>query len=151
MRTGTLLMLSLALAGCATPVRQSDLRQQVADTETAFAQTMADRSFTQFQSFLSEETIFFGSKGPIRGKQAVAEKWKDFFVDETPPFSWKPETVEVLDSGTLALTSGPVLDPGGKQIGTFNSIWRLERTNTWRIVFDKGCDVCEECPKEKKK
>jgi len=142
MRTGTLLMLSLALAGCATPVRQSDLRQQVADTETAFAQTMADRSFSAFQTFLSEETIFFGAKGPIRGKQAVAEKWKDFFVDETAPFSWKPETVEVLDSGTLALSTGPVYDPEGKQVGTFNSIWRREADGSWRVVFDKGCPVC---------
>jgi len=146
MRTGTLLLLSAALAGCAVPVRQSEIRQQVADTETAFAQTMADRSFTHFQSFLSEETVFFGGKGPIRGKQAVADKWKQFFVEDNPPFSWKPETVEVLDSGTLALTSGPVFDPSGKQFGTFTSIWRLEAPNTWRIVFDKGCEVCD-CPK----
>jgi len=147
MRTGIWLLLSLGLVGCAgTPLRMSDVRQQVIDTETAFAKTMADRSYTGFQSYLADETIFFGAKGAIRGKQAVAEKWKQFFVDDNAPFSWKPETVEVLDSGTLALSSGPVLDPSGKQIGTFNSIWRLEAPGTWRIVFDKGCDVCA-CPK----
>ena len=147
MRTGLLLVMSALLASCTgVPVRSSEIRQQVADTETAFARTMADRSFSSFQTFLSEETIFFGSKGPIRGKQAVADKWKQFFVEENAPFSWKPETVEVLDSGTLALTSGPVFDPSGKQFGTFTSIWRLEAPNTWRIVFDKGCEVCD-CPK----
>ena len=46
----------------------------------------------------------------------------------------------MLDSGTLALTSGPVFDPQGKQIGMFNSIWRLEPDGRWRVVFDKGCD-----------
>lgn len=147
MRTGTLLMLSTLLASCVgVPTRYSDIQQQVIDTEAAFAQTMADRSFSRFQTFLSDETIFFGSKGAIRGKAAVAEKWKQFFVDDAAPFSWKPETVEVLDSGTLALSSGPVLDPSGKRIGEFNSIWRLEAPNTWRIVFDKGCEVCD-CPK----
>ena len=147
MRTGLLLVVSAFLASCTgVPMRSSEIRQQVADTETAFAQTMADRSFSSFQTFLSDEAIFFGAKGPIRGKQAIADKWKQFFVEEDAPFSWKPETVEVLDSGKLALTSGPVLDPGGKQIGVFNSIWRLEAPSTWRIVFDKGCEACD-CPK----
>jgi len=50
--------------------------------------------------------------------------------------------VEVLDSGTLALSTGPVHDPGGKRIGTFSSIWRREADGSWRIVFDKGCPVC---------
>ena len=30
------------------------------------------------------------------------------------PFSWQPETVEVLASGTLAISSGPVKDTNGK-------------------------------------
>jgi hypothetical protein len=51
--------------------------------------------------------------------------------------------VEVLDSGTLALTSGPVFDPAGKRIGTFNSVWRRETDGAWKIVLDNGCD-CED-------
>ncbi|HPA52918.1 MAG TPA: DUF4440 domain-containing protein, partial [Thermoanaerobaculia bacterium] len=61
------------------------------------------------------------------------------------PFSWEPALVEVLDSGTLALSTGPVRDPAGKETGTFTSIWRREGPGTWRIVFDKGNPVC---PKE---
>jgi hypothetical protein len=45
----------------------------------------------------------------------------------------------VLASGELAWSRGPVYDPTGKQIGTFNSIWRREPDGRWRIVFDKGC------------
>ncbi|HZV90436.1 MAG TPA: hypothetical protein VFF34_00365, partial [Candidatus Nitrosocosmicus sp.] len=63
------------------------------------------------------------------------------------PFSWEPETVEVLPSGTLALTSGPVHDPKGTLIGTFSTIWRLEPDGRWRVVFDKGCEVCAPEPK----
>jgi hypothetical protein len=47
--------------------------------------------------------------------------------------------VSVLDSGSLGLTSGPVFDPEGNQIGTFNSIWRLNADGVWKIVFDRGC------------
>jgi hypothetical protein len=49
----------------------------------------------------------------------------------------------VLDSGALALSSGPVTGPGGEQLGTFTSIWRLEAPGTWRIIFDKGNKACE--------
>ena len=118
----------------------ADLRDQVRDTERAFAKTMADRDHAAFTSFLAEETIFFGSEGAIRGSQAVTDAWRSFFDGDRAPFSWDPETVEVLDSGTLALTSGPVKNPDGDVVGTFNSIWRRTPDGTWKVVFDKGCN-----------
>ena len=138
------------LAGCTTMAPKpsaADLQRQVADTERAFAKTMADRNHAAFTSFLADETIFFTSKAPLRGKQAVADFWKKFYEGPTAPFSWEPETVEVLDSGTLALSTGPVRDPQGKLFATFTSIWRLEAPGTWKIIFDKGNEVCD-CPKK---
>jgi len=44
---------------------------------------------------------------------------------------------------TLALSSGPVHDAKHKLIGRFTSIWRQEAPGVWRIVFDKGTDVCD--------
>jgi len=138
-----------ALAGCATVTPKpsnAELQRQVADTERAFAKTMADRDHAAFTALLADETTFFTSKSALRGKAHVAEFWKRFYEGPTPPFSWQPETVEVLDSGTLALSSGPVRDPQGKIFATFTSIWRLEAPGTWRIIFDKGNEVCD-CPK----
>lgn len=123
----------------------SELQQQVTDTERAFAKTMAQRDFDGFVSFLSDEAIFFVGSTPLRGKQMVADAWKPFYESEGVPFSWEPEQVDVLDSGTLALSSGPVFGPDGKQVATFNSIWRLEANGQWRIVFDKGSAACN-CP-----
>jgi ketosteroid isomerase-like protein len=142
-RTYAPLLAAALLAACATqPPDRAALTQQVADTERAFARTMADRDHAAFASFLAEEAVFFGPQGPLRGRQAVADAWKPFYEKPQAPFSWRPEQVEVLDSGTLALSSGPVHDPAGKPVGSFTSIWRLEAPGTWRIVFDKGCDVC---------
>lgn len=140
----------LVLTACASATPHVDrvapdlaaLRQQVVDTETAFAKTMADRDFAAFQSFLAEDTLWFGGKGPLRGKAAVVESWKRFYDGPKAPFSWKPARVEVQDSGELALSSGPVFDPDGKPVGEFNSVWRREPSGAWRIIFDKGCD----CP-----
>jgi hypothetical protein len=72
----------------------------------------------------------------------VTDAWARFYEKPKAPFSWKPDEVEVLSSGTLALSSGPVHDPEGKLIGRFMSIWRMEQPGVWKIVFDKGCN----CP-----
>jgi ketosteroid isomerase-like protein len=118
------------------------LRQQVEDTERAFAQSMADRDHAAFASFLSDEAVFFGATAPLVGKQAVADAWAAYFKQPEAPFSWRPETVVVLASGTLAHSSGPVLNPDGAPVATFNSVWRREPSGEWKIVFDKGSRIC---------
>lgn len=122
----------------ATP---AELAAQVRAAESGFAQSMADRDFKAFSKFVSEEAVFFGEADVSRGKSAVQAAWKKFFDAAEAPFSWRPEHVEVLPSGTLAHSSGPVFDRGGRQVGTFNSIWRLEN-GEWRVIFDKGCTAC---------
>lgn len=119
-----------------------ELKEQVRKAETAFAKTMADRNHTAFVSFLSDEAVFFG-RGVLRGKAKVAEGWKPFYDAKDAPFSWGPDSVEVLDSGTLGLSSGPVLSPTGQRVGTFNSVWRREKDGSWKIIFDKGCPPCD--------
>ncbi|MDP3616698.1 MAG: nuclear transport factor 2 family protein [Rhodoferax sp.] len=152
MRSITLIILLVAsalLSACAGMTAATPdpavLRQAVAHTERAFAKSMADRDHAAFSAFLSEETVFFSGAKVLRGKATVAQAWKRFYESPTAPFSWQPEQVEVLPSGTLALTSGPVHNAQGKLIGTFTSIWRLETAGVWRIIFDKGNEVCN-CP-----
>jgi ketosteroid isomerase-like protein len=120
-----------------------DIQQVVADTERAFARTMAERDHAAFVRFVSEEAVFFSGTKVLRGKQQVADAWKPYYQGPTAPFSWQPEQVEVLQSGALALSSGPVRDAQGKLIATFSSVWRLEAPGVWRIVFDKGNEVCD--------
>ena len=126
----------------ASPVKTEELAQQVRVAEMAFAKSMADRKLDAFESHVAREALFFGRQGVLHGRAAVVDGWKQFFAGEQAPFSWEPETVEVLESGTLALSSGPVRDPQGKVIAHFSSIWRLEADGRWRVVFDKGCQVC---------
>jgi ketosteroid isomerase-like protein len=150
-------LFAAALAGCAAPraappvtptptppateQRLAQATEEVRATETAFARTMVLRDHAAFATFLSEETIFF-SPNALRGKKAVADAWARFYEKPDAPFSWEPDTVEVLASGNLALSSGPVYDPKGNLIGRFMSIWRQEAPSVWKIIFDKGC----QCP-----
>jgi ketosteroid isomerase-like protein len=136
-----------ALAAAASPAAWAGddaaaLRDEVLATERAFAATMARRDLAAFASFLAEEAIFFSGTTAQRGKAEIVAAWSAFYEGADAPFSWAPDAVEALDSGTLALSSGPVYDPAGNLVGRFNSIWRREAPGTWRIVFDKGESVC---------
>jgi ketosteroid isomerase-like protein len=148
MKTRTIggLLAGIFLLGCAVtqpPADAGALREQVLVTERAFARTMADRDAARFATFLSSEAVFVSGKTATRGSANIAALWARHFTNPAAPFSWYPDQVEVLASGTLAYSSGPVLDPQSRPIGRFSSIWRLEGPGVWRIVFDSGSDTCD--------
>jgi ketosteroid isomerase-like protein len=128
-------MSGISIAGIADPLSPTE---QVLAVERAFAKTMADRDLQAFATFLSDEAVFFSGTTTLRGRQQITETWTKYFADPAPPFAWDPDQVVVLESGSLALSTGPVVDPSGQVIGRFNSIWRLESPGVWKIVFDKG-------------
>ena len=136
-------LVPLLFAAISFAQTNAELKEQVRRTETAFAKTMADRDHAAFTGFLAKETVFLSNGNATRGAGAVAERWKRFFDGAKAPFSWAPEVVEVLDSGTIAMTQGAVRDPDGKRIGTFNSVWRREGSGEWKIVLDNGCPACD--------
>jgi ketosteroid isomerase-like protein len=139
-------ILTAGLAACGgsqpAPLASGETaRQQVESTERAFARTMADRDLEAFGKFVSPEAVFFSGSDALRGREAVVQSWSRYFTESAAPFSWEPDQVEVLASGTLALSTGPVRDAEGKLIGRFASIWRQEQPGQWRIVFDRGESV----------
>lgn len=145
------LLLTLVTAGCESSGqtrgshdatrKEATAHDQVVATERAFAKTMADRDFGAFLQFLSSEAIFFSGTTVEHGPSEIETTWKPYFKGAVAPFSWVPDNVQVVSSGNLALSTGPVY-VDGKEVGRFNSVWRLEAPNKWRIVFDKGEAVC---------
>jgi ketosteroid isomerase-like protein len=128
---------SMDLAGPA----KAELTEQVRATEIAFAKTLADRDVKTFTSMIAPDVIWLADV-PLRGPAEVLKNWQKFFDEPKPPFSWAPETVEVQDGGTLALSTGPVFNPEGKRVGTYTSIWRREASGKWLIIFDRGSPAC---------
>jgi uncharacterized protein (TIGR02246 family) len=106
---------SLILAGAWAAAGEdvATLEEQVRAAETAFARSMAERDLAAFTSFLAEDAVFVGSS-LLRGREAVAAGWKRFFEGPAAPFSWVPERVAVVATGTLALSTGPVYDASGQ-------------------------------------
>jgi len=148
LHTITILVFSLSIPGCNTSpplTTDAEFRIQVMAAEAAFARTMADRDHAAFSNFVAEDAVFFAGDDPLRGKQQVVAWWSRYYEGPDAPFSWEPSEVEILESGSLAHSSGPVRDPDGNVIGRFNSIWRNDGAGTWQVIFDKGSDVCN-CP-----
>jgi ketosteroid isomerase-like protein len=123
------------------------LTEQVRATEIAFAKTLADRDVKAFRALIAPDVIWLADQ-PLRGPDEVLTRWQKFFDAPQPPFSWTPELVEVQQGGKLALSTGPVLNPAGKRISTYTSIWRREPSGEWKIIFDRGCPVCDCAPKK---
>lgn len=164
-------LLALTLGGCAAPAPRETARParasgttgaaptaegqaraalqqataQVIATERAFASTLSQRNLRAFLTFLSPDAIFFSGSSVERGPAQIAEQWAPYFQGPRAPFSWRPDDVQVLSDGRLALSTGPLLQ-GGRIVGRFNSVWRLEAPGVWHIIFDKGEEVCSAPP-----
>ena len=124
-----------ALADPASEVRCAEIR---------FSLSAEARDPEAFRSQLDPDARFAGSE-VFRGPQAILTAWAPFFSQEGPRITWRPQFVEVLESGDLALTRGPyrleTVSKDGEAVvrwGTFNSVWRKGEDHTWRVVFDAG-------------
>jgi len=98
----------------------------------------------RFASFIDSDARFIRST-VARGLESIVEAWGGFFEPGGPAIKWRPQFVEVLEDGKLALTRGPyrVTTPtaDGREIvgwGTFSSVWRLNQDGEWHVVFDAG-------------
>ena len=131
-----------ATGGTIAPAEIARRGDAVRATERAFAKTMADRDLAAFTRFIAPDAVFMDGTEATRGAEAVVAGWRDLFQGAAAPFSWEPEVIEVLPTGQLALSSGPVRNAKGERSGTFYSVWRRERDGSWRIVLDHGCNAC---------
>jgi ketosteroid isomerase-like protein len=130
------------LCGCSSTPRTlsaDEAKQQVTETELAFARTLANRDLTAFGRFIADDAVFHSGKDVLRGRDAVIKAWAPFFSSPDAPFSWSPDRVEIAGNGTLGSTSGPVVSSNGATTGRFHSIWQRQG-GQWRIVFDSGSD-----------
>ena len=121
-----------------------DVIEEVRCTEIAFSLAVENRDKDAFALLLDADARFIGGT-VLKGRNAVVEAWAVFMTNGGPKIIWRPQIVEVLETGDLAFSHGPyrvtTLDDQGDTVvewGTFNSIWRKSKDGHWRIVFDKG-------------
>ena len=122
----------------------ADVSENVRCQEIAFSKSIETQDLTKFMSLIDADARFV-SNVVTKGPEAIAEAWSIFVADDGPKIKWRPQFVEVLTDGELALTRGPyrmvTKDETGQETvhwGTFNSVWRLQADGSWKVVFDAG-------------
>ena len=140
MKVFSLILFFLAASSAAPAEPGNDVRCR----EIAFSRAAEMRDAARFESFLDADARFVG-QAVSRGPGAIVSAWAPFFAPGGPAIAWRPQFVEVLENGTLALSRGPYrivsTDDEDRRIerwGTFNSVWRLNDDGQWRVVFDAG-------------
>ena len=114
----------------------ADSVADVRNTEIAFAKAFADRDAAKFFSYVADDAHFLSARGVLNGKPEIVKRWSEFFKGKQAPFSWRPERVVVVNDGKLGLSTGPVFDSDGVQVGIFSSIWEKQVDGSWKVKFD---------------
>ena len=140
MRISTIALICLVVSAPAL----ADPADEIRCREIGFSQSAERRDVDAFRSYLDPDARFVSAR-VLRGIDEIAAAWQVFFEDDGPEITWRPQFVEVLEDGKLALSRGPYRvvgkDEDGKlqeRWGTFNSVWRLHDDGQWRVVFDAG-------------
>ena len=124
--------------------------------EIGFSRAAEARDPVAFAAFIDADARFIGASA-VRGPAAIVDAWAAFFGSDGPRIAWRPQFVEVLENGELALSRGPyrITDtaPDGtttERWGTFNSVWRKHDDGQWRVVFDAGSAPDEDPTEEQR-
>jgi len=122
----------------------ADLADDVRCREIGFSRSVENQDMDAFKSFVDADARFVSNR-PRRGVEEIAEGWSTFMTEDGPRIKWRPEFVEVLESGDLAFSVGVYEYIGKndegvetKSYGSFHSTWRLNDDGVWRVVFDAG-------------
>jgi len=122
----------------------ADLTDDVRCREIGFSKSIETRDMDLFRSFLDDDARFVGGR-VSRGPDEITEGWRTYEPEDGPSLKWRPQIIEVLEDGKLALSRGPYKYTAANEEGvivdywgTFNSIWRLNDDGEWRVVFDAG-------------
>jgi len=148
--TPTLALLALTTSAVADP------GEEVRCREIGFSKSVENQDLELFASFIDPDARFVGAT-INRGRDAIADAWRVFFSGDLPTIMWRPQFIEVLNSGDLALSRGPYRVIGANEQGevteswgTFNSVWRRSADGEWLVVFDAGSSSSETPTKEQR-
>jgi len=140
MKATTLVMLTFVLTASAAAGPAEEVRCR----EIGFSKSVEVQDHELFVSFIDPDARFVSNR-VTHTPAAIAEAWSVFFTEDGPLIKWRPQFVEVLESGDLALTRGPYRlisrNDEGEMVegwGTFNSVWRRSADGEWYVVFDAG-------------
>ncbi len=127
-------------AGRAGPVA---FRSEVLHLDAGWARTLAARDPAAFASVVSEDALFAGRGGFVRGREGVRAAWSRWFEPGAPSFVWSPDGGGASAAGDLAWSTGTFrIEETGAPArasrieGRYVTVWRRDPDERWRALFD---------------
>lgn len=117
-------------------------KQEIVDTEKEFsAMALKEGIPAAFLAFAAEDAVLMRNNTLVLGKEALKESFRG--SPENVSLSWKPDFVDVAESGDLAYTYGKFIytstDSLGNesvQEGVFHTVWKRQADGSWKFVWD---------------
>ena len=119
-------------------------KQEIIDTEAAFAQMVKDKGISEaFLFYAAENAVLKRDEILVIGKPAIRK-----MMESQPPGAkvelvWAPDFVDVSLSGDMAYTYGnytmKMTGPDGKTMerkGVFHTVWKRQKDGLWKYVWD---------------
>ncbi len=142
----SVILVFISFYGCKNNMNKKNsnaIKNEIVKTEKAFAQSSKTEGVTKaFYDFAADNAAINRGNSVIKGK----EKIKEYYENQTLKnikLDWKPDFVDVSESGDLGYTYGhytfSAMDTTGKTItseGIFHTVWKKQKDGTWKFVWD---------------
>lgn len=144
----SLVLICLLFISCSTSTTKDPIEQwknEILETEQNFAVMVKDDGIhAAFLNYADENAVLKRGDTLVIGKKKI----KEFFNRQSPTnksisLTWKPDFVDVSNSGDLGYTYGQYIfsytDSTGARItnnGVFHTVWKRQPDGTWRYVWD---------------
>ncbi len=134
----TLLCVVLLTTAVAAQQRSKDASGDVIavhEADAAWAKAIAARSVEQTVACYDPEAVTAGSAMfPAQGLAAFRTQWQQMFTQPGFVLTWKLGRVVVLESGTMAYSSGTWKTRAGQ--GPYLAVWRKQPDGKWKVLVD---------------
>jgi len=138
------ILLFLFIQACTSNEDQLEKwKNEIVETEKEFS-AMAQKEGipAAFVAFAAEDAVLMRNNSLIIGKEALSESFQGSGT-ENVSLSWKPDFVDVAESGDLGYTYGQFIytstDSLGNdslQEGIFHTVWKRQSDGSWKFVWD---------------
>lgn len=135
---------TLLLFGCKTPINKETIKKDIIDVESSFQQMTIEKGIAEAFYFFADENAVIKRENDtlIIGKEEIKMYYQNQNLTNVK-VDWKPDFVDVSESGDLAYTYGKYVweipDEKGapRQIkGIFHTVWKKQKNGTWKYVWD---------------
>lgn len=132
--------------GCQqSQTKKDEWKKEIMDTEEAFSEMAGERGISEaFLGFAAKDVVINRNDSLIFGIKGLQQYYQPKPVNnKNEKLSWKPDFVDVSNSGDLGYTFGKyvysVSDSMGNTrsvTGVFHTVWKRQADGTWRFVWD---------------